>query len=363
MKRLSVPLALVALAVNVASADAGTYQGTISPPVVTADGRGVTADITVTKSCSPSEYCGFYPIVTTVADPQPCTPVITGSSWVGTLASSPFMAPQPPSVSSSESAFWSEFPTLYSGVKRACLYARTDNVLVAETTYVVPAPPAPTPFPTPVPYPTATPYPAGTPAYVPAPTAAPEPQSLSQNEAKHATRGWMKRKFGRRWSRGTHKIVRCPVRTSSAQLGCYAVWIYRSRVYSRSIVITETETTYLISKSFRSAPAQTPPPATGSDPGPSSADFCDTHVCIPNYDNGSGSTVRCRDGSYSHSGGKQGACSHHGGVASSASLSRRSSLALSSAGPTLTDARRSAVLTARSRIDSQGVPLRRPHER
>jgi hypothetical protein len=29
---------------------------------------------------------------------------------------------------------------------------------------------------------------------------------------------------------------------------------------------------------------------------------------------GNGSTVVCRDGSISHSGGIQGACSHHGGV-------------------------------------------------
>jgi hypothetical protein len=43
-------------------------------------------------------------------------------------------------------------------------------------------------------------------------------------------------------------------------------------------------------------------------------DFCTTHDCIPNYPNGNGSTVQCSDGSYSHSGGIQGACSHHGGV-------------------------------------------------
>lgn len=42
--------------------------------------------------------------------------------------------------------------------------------------------------------------------------------------------------------------------------------------------------------------------------------FCNTHDCIPNYENGNGSTVQCADGSYSHSGGIQGACSHHGGV-------------------------------------------------
>jgi hypothetical protein len=59
------------------------------------------------------------------------------------------------------------------------------------------------------------------------------------------------------------------------------------------------------------APAVVPPsPAaeTGTD------DFCTTHDCIPNYPNGNGSTVQCSDGSFSHSGGIQGACSHHGGV-------------------------------------------------
>jgi hypothetical protein len=35
---------------------------------------------------------------------------------------------------------------------------------------------------------------------------------------------------------------------------------------------------------------------------------------IPYYDEGDGYRVRCEDGTYSHSGGIQGACSHHGGV-------------------------------------------------
>jgi hypothetical protein len=35
---------------------------------------------------------------------------------------------------------------------------------------------------------------------------------------------------------------------------------------------------------------------------------------IPNYDNGNGYRVQCADGTFSHSGGIQGACSHHGGV-------------------------------------------------
>jgi hypothetical protein len=55
----------------------------------------------------------------------------------------------------------------------------------------------------------------------------------------------------------------------------------------------------------------------GSDVGTSDdADegFCDDHECIPNYDEGTGSTVQCADGSYSHSGERPGACSYHGGV-------------------------------------------------
>ena len=35
---------------------------------------------------------------------------------------------------------------------------------------------------------------------------------------------------------------------------------------------------------------------------------------IPNYENGTGYRVQCADGMYSHSGGRSGACSGHGGV-------------------------------------------------
>jgi hypothetical protein len=34
---------------------------------------------------------------------------------------------------------------------------------------------------------------------------------------------------------------------------------------------------------------------------------------IPNYDNGTGYPVQCADGMWSQSGGRSGACSHHGG--------------------------------------------------
>jgi hypothetical protein len=43
-------------------------------------------------------------------------------------------------------------------------------------------------------------------------------------------------------------------------------------------------------------------------------DFCEVHDCIPNFENGTGYPVQCADGSWSQSGGRQGACSWHGGV-------------------------------------------------
>jgi hypothetical protein len=50
--------------------------------------------------------------------------------------------------------------------------------------------------------------------------------------------------------------------------------------------------------------------ATGDVPD----DFCETHACIPNFDEGTGAIVQCADGMYSHSGDIQGACSWHGGI-------------------------------------------------
>jgi hypothetical protein len=55
---------------------------------------------------------------------------------------------------------------------------------------------------------------------------------------------------------------------------------------------------------------------TGDDePAADEADASDTDGGnIPNYDNGTGFRVQCADGMYSHSGGRPGACSGHGGV-------------------------------------------------
>jgi hypothetical protein len=75
------------------------------------------------------------------------------------------------------------------------------------------------------------------------------------------------------------------------------------------------------------APASTAPAATPTTSRPTSAEgpgsyshaddvqFCSTggHVCIPNFANGNGYVVQCRDGEWSHSGGISGACSDNGG--------------------------------------------------
>ena len=61
------------------------------------------------------------------------------------------------------------------------------------------------------------------------------------------------------------------------------------------------------------------PPKINTSPVPSSigtdtaGGFCQTHTCIQNFPNGKGYIIECRDGTYSHSGGRRGACSYHGG--------------------------------------------------
>jgi hypothetical protein len=64
-----------------------------------------------------------------------------------------------------------------------------------------------------------------------------------------------------------------------------------------------------------SSSGSTGSPAGSSTPdsGTGTADFCATHPCIDNFDNGTGYVVQCADGEWSHSGGRPGACSYHGG--------------------------------------------------
>ncbi|HEU0072575.1 MAG TPA: hypothetical protein VFS30_01050 [Dehalococcoidia bacterium] len=81
-----------------------------------------------------------------------------------------------------------------------------------------------------------------------------------------------------------------------------------------------------VSELFRTASQFIAPPSGQPGPGESAnetapggasipGDFCSTHECIDNFENGKGYIVQCNDGKWSQSGGRQGACSQHGGVA------------------------------------------------
>ena len=52
----------------------------------------------------------------------------------------------------------------------------------------------------------------------------------------------------------------------------------------------------------------------GDSGAPTEPPDADAGRNIPNYENGTGYRVQCADGMYSHSGGRPGACSGHGGV-------------------------------------------------
>jgi hypothetical protein len=57
---------------------------------------------------------------------------------------------------------------------------------------------------------------------------------------------------------------------------------------------------------------------SNSSSGDIEASFCETHPCIDNFDEGTGYIVQCADGMWSHSGGRPGACSYHGGESGNA---------------------------------------------
>lgn len=53
--------------------------------------------------------------------------------------------------------------------------------------------------------------------------------------------------------------------------------------------------------------------ATSAPATSTPANFCTTHQCIASFDEGHGTVVQCADGEWSHSGGRPGVCSRHGG--------------------------------------------------
>jgi hypothetical protein len=95
---------------------------------------------------------------------------------------------------------------------------------------------------------------------------------------------------------------------TQAPASTFALWRRYFANTRTSLALTPTTST----------PAQPLSPETETVPSlPSepAQSFCDTHACIPNFDNGVGTVVQCADGMWSHSGGQPGACSYHRGVA------------------------------------------------
>jgi hypothetical protein len=86
---------------------------------------------------------------------------------------------------------------------------------------------------------------------------------------------------------------------TQAPATAYPRWRYAFTRIRHSIVAAEP---------LAPSPSPSPSPAPTSEAG-----FCDTHACIENFDNGGGYIVQCNDGMWSHSGGLPGACSYHGG--------------------------------------------------
>jgi hypothetical protein len=68
----------------------------------------------------------------------------------------------------------------------------------------------------------------------------------------------------------------------------------------------------------------------GGESASTGGGFCDSHRCIASFGSGTGSVVRCADDMWSHSGGRSGACSHHGGVDASVADSEPDSSSSSS---------------------------------
>jgi hypothetical protein len=70
-------------------------------------------------------------------------------------------------------------------------------------------------------------------------------------------------------------------------------------------------------KGREGAPASEAPAAEEDHVGSAShagdAEFCDAHRCIGNFTTEDGTVVECADGTFSHAGGLDGACSDHGG--------------------------------------------------
>lgn len=288
------------------SSSALAYSGSISGITPNSDGT-VTATYSSTVTSSEvcfsdgSGICGWYPVAWQVPSTQACGAedsnnlTYVGDFWdvPGTQTGSDFFYPQ------------------YSPL-RLCLEASSVNgdYLVADAVYA-PSTAPPTTSPPPAQLPVAQPPVAQPPA--------PAVETLALSEAKSAVRVALRRKFGSRFAHRSRYRAVCG-RLSRIRFRCHASWNHRGH-WKATVTVWggvqngEQYVYWRISGIHR--PSKRRPSA------PPSRNFCDTHTCIPNFDNGTGYIVQCNDGEWSHSGGRPGACSGHGGV-SAASASVRS---------------------------------------
>jgi hypothetical protein len=313
-------------------ANAATFTGSLAVTAVGAPtapyGSVVaTADATVSQTCDPVigspsyEYCGYFPVITTTQAGQLCAPAITGSSWVGS-AYAPADGPGDKALTPS----WQEWPSIQSGPKRACLYVSTTSgyVLVAQALYDVPA------YTTPA----ATTHAATTPTATTGTTAQGAARVLTMSFA----RSELVQILGTEYEGFSRSSLRRDCyRLFLSTVRCRVTWDYRHRWRYRGFVdirldpddpeavtwepsIRRTRIHRAVRSPQRVAapvqPSRPTAPSTPTTPAPAPtapSQPAPTGPVIPNP--GRGYPVRCNDGSISNSGGIQGACSHHGGVA------------------------------------------------
>lgn len=322
MTRFALTLAVVAACLLpsflTASADAAS-TGSLS--VAPAGPGQLSVTGSATYDCAGNLYCGWFATVADVPAGQPCNNIdLDYVGEVTEVATASFSSTFLPNT-------WAfSYPS--QPPLTLCLYVNGafPEELVAQTTYSLPPPPPP---PAPVTY---APPPSAPPASTPDSPSKPKPQArtLSASEAKAGLRGALRRRWGRKFTRGTGYRSSCH-RLSRLRMKCRASWNYKGRWRVTATVRATAKKLYwhfTTHKPAKPAPAPTPP---ASSPPPSGGGgFCDTHSCIPNFDNGTGYIVQCNDGMWSHSGGRQGACSGHGGesgITASAHATHRGSTA------------------------------------
>lgn len=294
--RLAVVVGFVLSSFWAASADAAS-TGSLSVAPAGPGQLSVTGSATYDCASTGSLYCGWFATVADVPAGQPCNNI--DIDYVGEIT-------EVATASFSSAVFPYTWGFSYPSqpALTLCLYVNgaSPEELVAQTTYT-PPPPAPVTY---TPPPSTTP-PDSTPDSPSKPK--PHARTLSASEAKAGLRTVLRRRWGKKLTRGTGYHSSCH-RLSRLRMKCRASWNYQGRWRVTATVRATANKLYwhlTTHKPAKPAPAPTPPPPSGG------GGFCDTHPCIPNFDNGTGYIVECNDGMWSHSGGRPGACSGHGG--------------------------------------------------